>query len=317
VNAPAPALPYSLPELRSRMLRVLAVNRTAALNFPGLFMGLAGEVQPDATLRLRFDDVTWARDSGGELNLPALGVLVDTVLGSVTRHQTGPTARPITAQLAIQFTGAPMTNRIGAHARFLGFAERVPGRQSFASCAVSSGDTVVAHASGAFVNVSLAPDATQATLPWQADALDGVEPLRVGSLEAHERAVVRRFDAAHRAATPAAPFVEHFWCGLPTVSPGRARLTVPVAPHLGNRVGQVHGGMLFGLAAKVARAAVPGMRLHNLTAWFLAPGSGPRLRVRSTVVQQGRTLALVRTEILNAEGRRVLEAATQHVASGC
>jgi len=91
---------------------------------------------------------------------------------------------------------------------------------------------------------------------------------------------------------------------------------VPVSPHLGNRSGHIHGGMLLGMAMQVAGAALaPTMALSNISAWFVKPGQGPRVKVRSKVVQQGRTLAVVRTQITNTEGRLVLEATSQHIAA--
>jgi len=52
------------------------------------------------------------------------------------------------------------------------------------------------------------------------------------------------------------------------------------APVLGNCIGHVHGGVLFGAVASVPGAATrPDMRLSNLSACFLAPGLPPRLDV--------------------------------------
>jgi acyl-coenzyme A thioesterase PaaI-like protein len=71
-----------------------------------------------------------------------------------------------------------------------------------------------------------------------------------------------------------------------------------------------------GTAARVAKAALPGnMRVLNISAWFVRPGLGPRLNVRSNVVQQGRDLAVVRTQILGASGKLVLETTSQHAAA--
>jgi acyl-coenzyme A thioesterase PaaI-like protein len=77
----------------------------------------------------------------------------------------------------------------------------------------------------------------------------------------------------------------------------------------------VHGGMLLGMAVQVAGAAVPGRALSNISAWFVRPGDGPRLKVRSKVVQQGRTLAVVRTQVTSNEGKLVLVCTSQHIAA--
>ena len=56
------------------------------------------------------------------------------------------------------------------------------------------------------------------------------------------------------------------------------------------------------------------MMLSNVSAWYISPGHGKSLRVRSTVMHAGRTIAVVRTEIKTAAGQRVLETVTHHVA---
>jgi acyl-coenzyme A thioesterase PaaI-like protein len=57
------------------------------------------------------------------------------------------------------------------------------------------------------------------------------------------------------------------------------------------------------------------MMLSNLSAFFLAPGHGAALAIRSHLLRAGRTLAVVRTEIRNADGERVLETISDHVAT--
>jgi len=57
------------------------------------------------------------------------------------------------------------------------------------------------------------------------------------------------------------------------------------------------------------------MMLSNASAWYISPGCGASLVVRSHVMHTGRTIAVVRTEIKAAGGERVLEAVTQHVVS--
>jgi uncharacterized protein (TIGR00369 family) len=161
--------------------------------------------------------------------------------------------------------------------------------------------------------LDLPPGTTQTPMPWIAEGLpdDG----EIVELDENELEAVRRCRRAERAASAEHPFIEHFWCGVPLRDEGKARLAVKVAPHLGNRVGQVHGGVLLGAAARVASAAVPDtMTLSNITAWFIKPGEAPALKVRSAVVQRGRSLAVVRTQIVNAEGKLVLEATSQHIA---
>ena len=56
------------------------------------------------------------------------------------------------------------------------------------------------------------------------------------------------------------------------------------------------------------------MMLSNASAWYISPGRGKSLYVRSRLVHAGRTIAVVRTEIKTSDGERVIEVITQHVA---
>jgi uncharacterized protein (TIGR00369 family) len=216
-------------------------------------------------------------------------------------------------QLEARFSGVPVTHDPIAHARFAGYTRGSEVKHALSAATLMAGDTEVAHASGAFVMLPLPNGVTQKTQPWVPADLS-VEPLAASELQADERAVLRRFDRALKAADAERTFVEHFWGGVIGRREGEARLTVPVAPHLGNRVGQVHGGILFGLAAQTACAAVPAaMRLANISAWFLKPGVGRRLIVKSSVLHAGRNVAVVRTWITGPCGARVLEATSQHL----
>jgi len=300
-------------ELRSRVLTALAKNRIAKLNFPGMLMGLAGERRGESSLVLHYDDGAWTRNAAGEVHWPVLGVLLDVALGAVTRLQTGPTHRPATVQLQVAFTGAPIRHSPVAQAHFAADTQRSAVRHALSRATLTSGDAVVAHASASFVMLELQAGAMQQVLPWA--AADMVfERLVERDLHEHEQTVLRHFDRAQRAADAEHPFVERFWAGVPQRRERGARLSVPVAPHLGNRIGQVHGGILLGLAAHVASAAAPsGMRLSNVDAWFISPGQGKRLNVRSELLHAGRNLAVVRTQITAPGGVRVLETTSQHL----
>jgi acyl-coenzyme A thioesterase PaaI-like protein len=300
--------------LRTRVLRALAANRKARISFPGVFMELAGKKVSDGEVRLEFDDGPWCRDGAGDINLAAFSILIDTALGAVTRLSAGPSVRPATVHIEVQFTGVPLRDHLVMNASLLGHPVGTAVRQALSRGTIMSGGVAAAHAAGAFVIVDLPSGATQSAMPWPTGGLASEEIPARESLEDHERQVMDSVERAEAAASAALPFIEHFWCGIPAVEAGKAALAVPVTPHLGNRVGQVHGGILLGLATRVAAAALPAKRLSNVSAWFVSPGQGAALEVRSTVVHDGRNLAVVLTQILSAAGALVLEATSQHVA---
>ena len=301
--------------LCARVERALVLNRKARLNFPGIFMKLTGRREGDDAMTLEMPDDPTFRNAAGELNWPALGVFLDIVLGAVTRLKAGPAMRPATVRLDVQMTGAPTRGSLSMLAEFVEFSEGTRVKHAVTRGTIKAGRRVVARATGAFVMFELPPGQTQLVDPWLPEALASA-PHEAVELEDAERAALEACRRAEAAATDAHPFIDHFWCGVPEAADGEARLAVNITPHLGNRVGHVHGGVLLGLAANVAEAAAPaGMRLSNVCAWFISPGKGERLDVRAQRVQDGRTLSVVRTQIVAADGKLVLEATSQHVAA--
>jgi uncharacterized protein (TIGR00369 family) len=301
-----------LSALCARVARALALNRHAKLNFPGIFMNLFGRQVGDSGIELKIAEDPVLRGADGEINWTALGVLVDVALGAVTRVKAGPAMRPATVQLQMQMTGASTRGEVATHAQFISFSDGTGVKQCFSSATITAGGNLIAHASGAFVMLDLPAGTTQRAHPWVADELLQM-PLDATDLDPEELDAVKACKHAESAESDLHSFIDHFWCGIAKAGEGNARLTVKVTPHLGNRIGHVHGGVLLGMAAQVASAAVPpSMRLSNIAAWFVSPGLGPRLKVRSKVVQQGRNLAVVHTQIVSATGKLVLEVTSQH-----
>src|SRR5687768_12331850 len=248
--------------LRKRILRALAANRHHRVHFPGMLMGLEGERAGPNDVVLEFDDGAWCRDAQGEVALPALGVLLDTALGALTRLHAGDKRQHATVHIEAHFMGAPAKGHLKAHTHFMGFSRRTALPQGLARATVMAGRTAIVHASGAFVILDLPEGAPQRPPSWLRGAGPAPGALDLDTLEDHEREVLEACERAEAASTPEHAFVENFWGGIPRAGEREAHLTMAVSPHLGNRIGNVHGGILFGVAARVASAAVPAtMRL--------------------------------------------------------
>ena len=83
--------------------------------------------------------------------------------------------------------------------------------------------------------------------------------------------------------------------------------------HVGNRVGHAQGGVLMGLAASTAATALGReWSLASIGASFTSPGEGDVLEATASVIHRGRWTAVVRTQVIGFEGRRVLEVITNH-----
>lgn len=127
-----------------------------------------------------------------------------------------------------------------------------------------------------------------------------------------EKAVVRRAERALRGAQPG-EFLRRFWAPVVRHTPRGASGRLPIGLYVGNRVGHVQGGLSLHTALATALAAVPQHPLLTaVSAWYISPGRGKSLSARSTVLQKGRNVAVVRTELLATGARRVLEVISNH-----
>jgi acyl-coenzyme A thioesterase PaaI-like protein len=298
--------------LYQRVAHALAITRETRLAFPSVFMGIQGRQTGDDTAVLMLKDDPIFRDGRGEVDWCALCAAVDAVLGAPSDMKTDARVRPATAHIELQMTGAATKGDLVVEARFVGFSEGSSVRQSLVSATIKSGDTLIGYTSAASVVLDVPEDRTRAAWPWLPEryVLEDPNPM----FDANEHRALQACETAVAAATDVHPFIEHFWCGIPESNEGKAHLRLQVAPHLGNRIGHIQGGLLLGTALKAANAAAPAdKRLSNISAYFVRPGVDPVLEVHSQVVQQGRRLALVRTRIVNDSGKLVLETTSQHV----
>jgi acyl-coenzyme A thioesterase PaaI-like protein len=301
--------------IRAQVLRGIAGNRTAGLHFPGFFLDIQWLEVAGNTARIAIADGAHCRDANGEIDVAALAILADTALATATRLFVEPGARLATIHLQIQFTGAKPAGDVTAEAQFLGFSTGSVLRQSMTSATLTANGHPICYASGEFALLDPPPGVTLAPLPWQRAEVPASVPLAESALEARERPILKACDAALLRSSPHASFIQHFWGGVPKRTAHGASMRVAIGPHLGNRVGHVQGGISFGVAAACACAALPAtMMLSNVSAWYIGPGHGKSLSVKSRVVHAGRTIAVVRTEIKTSTGERVLETVTHHLA---
>jgi acyl-coenzyme A thioesterase PaaI-like protein len=306
--------PYA-EEIRAHVLRGIAGNRTPGLHFPGFFLDIQWQELAGQAARVAVADGPHCRDANGEMDVAAIAILADTALATATRLLTAPGARLATIHMQIQFTGAPATGDITAEAQLLGFGAGAALHQSLTSATLSANGKPLCYASGEFVLLDPPPGVKLAPLPWQQQPADPGAPLDMSTLDTHERSILKACDAALAKSSAHASFIQHFWGGVPKRVAHGTSMRVALGPHLGNRVGHVQGGISFGMAAACACAAVPAtMMLSNVSAWYICPGHGKSLTVRSRVVHAGRSIAVVRTELKTPAGERVLEAVTHHVA---
>lgn len=301
--------------IRARVLHAIAGNRSPGLHFPGHFLDIEWKDVTGGTARATLEDGPHCRNANGTINMMALGLLADFVLAASVRTGTPLGARLGTIYLHLQFTGEAITGDINATSLLLGYSEGVTLQKSLSSGTMHARGKLICHASGEFVLLEPPPGVTLGPLPWERAEPPSIFPVDIGKLESHESAILKACDAALAKASPQTSFIQNFWGGAPRRSTQGASNHVVIGAHIGNRVGHVQGGILLGLAATNACAAAPAaMMLSNVSAWYISPGRGDEIRIRSRLVHTGRTTAVVRTEIKTTGGERVLEAVSQHAA---
>lgn len=293
--------------IRRRVLRAIALNRTPGYHFPGNFIDLSFDRVASADTRLSYQN-----DDGADIG--SLAVLADFALGASIRADLDPATRLATVSMTLELAALPRAGIVGAASRCHGFVGEGDGRIGRARVVLEDAGGGLGYGSGAFMVLKPPPGVTLHPVPMRKRG-DAEPPLLTErELAPDELRIVRHADEAlERAARSGQPFLRHFWGLLPQAAPGGASCVMPNGPHVGNRVGYVQGGILFALGAATAMAALPDTwMLSSMAAAFISPGQGPALKAQASVVHQGQRVAVIRTEVLRGDGRRVLDVLSTH-----
>jgi uncharacterized protein (TIGR00369 family) len=111
------------------------------------------------------------------------------------------------------------------------------------------------------------------------------------------------------------PFVSHLGIVTDALGEGSARLSLPIAPHMVNSFGSVHGGVIMSLldvalctAARTLHPDSTGVVTIDLSTSFAAAGSGAKLIAEARVLKNGRSMIFVEGEARNEDGGLVAKA---------
>ena len=306
--------------IRQHLLTSLAADRKPGFSFTGHFLGTRWPHVGRDGARLTIPAGLHCTDDHGRVELAALLMSLDTAMSTATRPYIVPGERLATTYLNARFTGAPFIGQPIVDSVFEGVSSGDAIGQLLARATAGADGVAWCHGSAAFVRLPPPPDARlMAPLPWQQEPVAPVGPLDPGQLDARERAIMAMTEAAlagQSGSDAPTSFLRRFWGLLPVREGEGACCRMPAGPHTANRVGHVQGGLLLGLAAETAIAAVPLYTvLSNISAWFISPGKGVALKCRSTPIHTGRSFAVVKSEILGEGGVRVMEAVTAHATA--
>jgi acyl-coenzyme A thioesterase PaaI-like protein len=294
--------------IRERVLRAIALNREPGFHFAGNLAGISFETTAAEAARVTLEAGPWCTEADGQVSLGFAAMLVDMALSASIRANLPPATRMATVSLTLQLTGAPLVGALEAIGEFQGFLGAGEGRQALARVRLSGASGLLGIAQAAFMPLDPPPGVAAFPLPRNPRAAPVLSP---ADLDAEERRLLRHADAC--LADGEAGFVRRLLGYEPRRTKSGAGAVMKNGAHVGNRVGHAQGGLLMGLAAATACAALPARwTLSSIHALFVSPGQGKALRARSKVIHQGLMTAVARTEIVGPGGRRVLDATTAH-----
>lgn len=304
--------PSDADDIRNRALIALAKNRVPGYNFAGLFLGL--ECRRYDTGGVAFDLPAGPHCADAEGTMAPVAVLffADMVLAAAIRAYVDPNRRTATLMLRLDFTDAPARGTLTAEARSDGFSSRTALPEAMAAGSVRAGEVEVVRMSGNWAAPPAPEGRPMAPLPWESEVPPRYPAVSRTELEPEEKAVMRRVEQALRAAGPEG-FLPHLWAPAVRAVPNGAASRIPLGMYMGNRVGHVQGGLTMHVALATAKAAVPQHPvLVGASAWYISPGQGKALTTRSTILQNGRNIAVVRTEVFAPGRKLVLEVVSNH-----
>jgi acyl-coenzyme A thioesterase PaaI-like protein len=298
-----------IERIRRQVLRGIALNREPGLHFAGNFTEVSFERTDHTHARVTAPASPHCVDRDGQMNIGLLMMVADMGLAAGIRAGLDPKSRLATVSMSLQFTGAPILGPLDARGELAGFFGGGESRQGMSRVVVTGAAGPVCHGHGAFVALEPPPGVALRSLPHgRRDA----PVLAESDLTAEELAILERADAT-LARHGAQDFLRHLWGFVPRRTKTGASSSLRNGAHVGNRVNHVQGGILMGLAATTAAAALPAKwAMTGITSCFVSPGLGKALRARSKVVHHGLMTGVVRTEVTGPDGRRVLETLTCH-----
>src|SRR5688572_495167 len=301
-------------QIRRRVLRAIALNRTPGLHFPGNFIELSFDQVASGDTRVSYQTGPHCVEAHGGSDLGSLAVLADFALGTAVRADLHPATRLATVSMTLELGAVPRAGIVRAASRCHGFAGKGDGRTGRSRVVLDDPGGEVGYGSGTFMVLEPPPERTLHPVPHRKRGDAEPPPLAERDLAPDELRILRHaYEALERSAKSRQPFIRHFWGFLPQAARGAATCVMPIGPHVGNRVGFVQGGILLGLAAVTASAALPDTwTLSGISAAFISPGDGAALKAQANVVHHGRRVSVVRTELTRSDGRRVLEVMSSH-----
>ena len=304
--------PSDADYIRNRALIAIARNRVPGYNFAGLFLGLECRRYDSGGVLFDLPAGPHCADVQGTMAPAAVLYFADMVLAAAIRAHVDPNRRTATLMLRLDFTGAPARGALTAEGRSDGFNPHTALPEAMATGSVRAGNSEIVRMSGNWAAPPTPEGRTLAPLPWESSEPPRYPEVSPAEFDPMEKAVMRRVEKALKAAGPEG-FLPHLWAPAVRATEGGAASRIPLGMYMGNRVGHVQGGLTMHVALATAVAAVPQHPvLKGASAWYISPGQGVALATRSTVIQNGRNIAVVHSEVFAPGRELVLEVISNH-----
>lgn len=296
-------------DIRDRVLRAIALNREPGFHFAGNFAQISFDRTDPEDTHVSVATGPHTDDRDGRANIGVIAMLADMALAACVRGGMDPSTRLATVSMSLQFTGVPARGPLQAASRFEGFHGAGAARQAQSRLVLHGADGAVCHGHGAFMPLEPPPGFKLFPMPRGARAAPAIAER---DMTREERTLVKHAEATLAGGDE--DFLRRFWGFADARRTKRgAACVLKNGMHVGNRVWHVQGGILVGLAASTAAAALPpNWTMTGIAAGFVSPGLGRALRAAAKVVHHGMVTAVVRTQVLGPGRRPVLEALTTH-----
>lgn len=304
--------------IRAQVLRGIALNREPGYHFAGNFLDLSYDHVGTDYTALSVDVLPHCAESDGQLGVTGMAILADLVMAAAVRAGLPPHTRLATVTMSMQFSGAPRSGRLAGRGAMHGFVQGAAGRQGMSAVEISNDAGLVATGTGTFMILKPPKGVELHPVPHRRRGENPTPDIPGANLRPDEKKVLATADAAlAESHAHGGSFIQRFWGVQAKHVAGGAQSIVKNGAHIGNRVGHVQGGILFGLAAENAMAALTThWALTAISAWYISPGEGRALKIKSKVVHHGRLIAVVQTQVTGKgsdnRSRKVLEVMTTH-----
>ena len=319
---PSPVMPAidesTVAAIRTQVMRAIALNREPGYHFAGNFLDLSYDHVGTDHTSLSVDIAPFSATVDGQLSISGFAILADLAMAGAVRAGLEPRTRLATVTMNLQFTGARADGRLHGRGEMHGFVEGAAGSQGVSTVAIRNEAGLLCTGTATFMVLKPPKGVELHPVPHRRRGENPTPEIPGGKLRPDEKKIVAASEVALAAVREhGGSFVQRFWGVQATHVQGGSHSTVKNGPHIGNRVGHVQGGILLGLAAENAVASLtPHWQLTAISAWYISPGEGRALKIRSKVVHHGRLVAVVRTEVTgkghDGKRRKVFELMTTH-----